>query len=78
MINIAVLGSASGKGGFFPQGLNGAINGTSASIGSVASLDAKKKSPRAVAKKPMKPKSMNHQHHHNKNYHANTPTKHMG
>lgn len=39
VINIAVLGNSTGIGGFFPSGLNGVINGTMASIGSVASLD---------------------------------------
>lgn len=39
VINIAVLANATGYGGFFPSGLNGAINGTMGSVGSVASLD---------------------------------------
>jgi len=40
VINIVVLGTASGMGGFFTNGLNGVINGTSTSIGSVATLDS--------------------------------------
>ena len=40
VINIAVLATSSGMGGFLPNGLNGVINGTSASIGSVAALDS--------------------------------------
>ena len=40
VINIAVLATSSGMGGFLPNGLNGVINGTSASIGSVATLNS--------------------------------------
>lgn len=40
VINIVALGSPNGEGGFFPNGLNGAINGTDASIGSTMTLAA--------------------------------------
>ena len=40
VINIAILANATGMGGFFPAGLNGVINGTKSSIGSVVNLNA--------------------------------------
>lgn len=39
VINIAVLTNTTGAGGFFPAGLNGVINGTTDSVGSVATAD---------------------------------------
>ena len=53
VINIVALRSANGAGGFFPEGLNGAINGTSRSIGSVAYLNAKPPTKKPIVRKPI-------------------------